>query len=257
MTKNYKYIYGPVPSWRLGSSLGIDPLSKDGKVCTFDCVYCQLGETKFLTDERKIFVPVAEIIEELNSLPPLEIDYITFSGTGEPTLAENLGDMIRAIKKIRKEKIAILTNSSLMHREDVQKDLFLVDLVVAKLDVPLQKAFEQVNKPLNTIKIENIIQAIKDFKSCYIGKLALQIMFIEQNKNYAPGIAKIAKEVSPDEVQINTPLRPCRVKPLPKQELNEIKQHFEGLNVISVYEAETKKVEPVSEENTLKRRGKI
>ena len=165
--------------------------------------------------------------------------------------------MIKAIKKIRNEKIAVLTNSSLMHREDVQKDLFLADFVVAKLDVPSQKAFEQVNKPLDTIKIENIIQAIKDFKSCYIGKLALQIMFIEQNKNYAPEIAKIAKEISPDEIQINTPLRPCKVKPLPKQELNEIKRHFEGLNVISVYEAETKKVEPVSEKNTLKRRGKI
>lgn len=253
----YKYIYGPVPSWRLGSSLGIDPLSKDGKVCTFDCVYCQLGEAKFLTDERKIFVPVAEIIEELVSLPPLEIDYITFSGTGEPTLAENLGDMIRAIKKIRREKIAILTNSSLMHREDVQKNLFLADFVVAKLDAPSQKVFEQVNRSLNTIRIENIIRAIKDFKNCYKGKLALQIMFIEQNKKYAPGIAKIAKDVNPDEVQINTPLRPCRVKPLPKEELNEIKQHFEGLNVISVYEAETKKVEPVSGENTLKRRGKI
>jgi len=257
MTKNYKYIYGPVPSWRLGSSLGIDPLSQDEKVCTFDCIYCQIGETGFLTDERKTFIPVSEITDELNSLPPLEIDYITFSGTGEPTLAENLGEMIKAVKQIRREKIAVLTNSSLIHREDVQKDLFCADFVVAKLDAPSQKAFEQVNKPLNTIKIGNIIQSIKDFKSCYIGKLALQIMFIEQNKHYALEIAKIAKEISPDEIQINTPLRSCKVKPLPKQELDEIKQHFEGLNAISVYEAETRKVESVSEENTLKRRGKI
>jgi len=131
MRSDFKYIYGPVPSWRLGSSLGIDPLSKDGKVCSFDCLYCQLGETKFLTDERKKFVPGEEVIGELDSLPTLKIDYITFSGMGEPTLASNLGQMIKAIKKIRKEKIAVLTNSSLMHREDVQKDLFCADFVVA------------------------------------------------------------------------------------------------------------------------------
>ncbi|MBN1353199.1 MAG: radical SAM protein [Candidatus Omnitrophica bacterium] len=257
MTKNYKYIYGPVPSWRLGSSLGIDPISYGKKTCSFDCVYCQLGKTDIFTDERKIFVPAAEIIEELNLLPPLEIDYITFSGTGEPTLAENLGDMMKAVKKIRREKIAVLTNSSLMHREDVQKDLFLADFVVAKLDAPSQAVFEQVNKPLNTSKIENIIRAIKDFKSCYVGRLALQIMFIKQNKHYASELAKIAKEINPDEVQINTPLRPCRVEPLPESELNVIKGHFKGLNAIFVYEAEKKEVASISDEDTLKRRGKI
>ncbi len=255
--KSYKYIYGPVPSWRLGRSLGIDPVLNDGKVCTFDCTYCQLGRTKVFTDERNLFVAAPEIIDELNSLPRLEIDYITFSGTGEPTLAENLGDMIRAIREIRTEKIAILTNSSLMHRKDVQKDMSLADFVVAKLDAPLQKVFESVNRPIKTTKIENIIQAIKDFRSSYMGKLALQIMFTEQNKNYAPEIAKVAKEISPDEVQINTPLRPCKAKPLPKEELDKIKKCFKDLNAISVYEAEIKKVEPVSEENTLKRRGKF
>ena len=255
--ENYKYIYGPVPSWRLGSSLGIDPLSKDEKVCTFDCTYCQIGKTRFLTDERKVFVPVKKIIDELDSLPNLKIDYITFSGTGEPTLAENLGEMIKAVKQIRREKIAVLTNSSVMHREDVWKDLCLADLVVAKLDAPLQNIFELVNCPIKTIKIDTIIQAIKDFKSCYIGKLALQIMFIEQNKKYAVEIAQIAREIIPDEVQINTPLRPCAVKPLSASELDNIKSHFKGLNSISVYEAERKIVKPVSKEDTLRRRGKI
>jgi len=257
MKSDFKYIYGPVPSWRLGSSLGIDPLSKDGKVCSFDCLYCQLGETKFLTDERKKFVPGEEVIGELDSLPTLKIDYITFSGMGEPTLASNLGQMIKAIKKIRKEKIAVLTNSSLMHREDVQKDLFCADFVIAKLDAASQDIFERVNQPMKTIKLDSIIQAIKDFKSCYLGRLALQIMFIEQNKKYAPEIAKIAKEINPDRVQLNTPLRPSRVKPLPKQELEEIKRYFEGLNVISVYEAQIKEVKSVSEQDTLRRRGKV
>jgi len=255
--KSYKYIYGPVPSWRLGSSLGIDPISKDGKVCSFDCVYCQLGKAKFLTDERQIFVPVTEIIKEIGLLPSLRIDYITFSGTGEPTLAKNLGQMIKAVKQIRPEKIAVLTNSSLMHREDVQKDLSLADFVVAKLDAASPEIFEQVNKPIKNINIKGIIQAIKDFKSFYNGKLALQIMFIEQNKYHASEISDIAKEINPDEVQLNTPLRPCQLKPLSKRELDEIKKNFEGLNVVSVYETKIKKVEPVSDKDTLKRRGKI
>jgi len=255
--EKYKYIYGPVPSWRLGSSLGVDPISKSKKICSFDCVYCQLGEGKFLTAERQIFIPEVEIIREINLLPDLQIDYITFSGTGEPTLAKNLGRMIKAVKKIRREKIAVLTNSSLINREDVQKDLSLADFVVAKLDAVSQEVFEEVNKPLKGTKIRDIIKSIKDFRGFCKGKLALQIMFIEKNRQEAEKIANISRQINPDEVQINTPLRPCAVKPLSKQELDEIKKHFKGLNVVSVYEAEKKKVEPVSDEDTLKRRGKV
>lgn len=254
---NFKYIYGPVASWRLGSSLGIDPLSKNGKICTFDCLYCQLGETGFLTDERKTFIPVGVIIDELNLLPDPKIDYITFSGSGEPALAANLGQMIKAIKKIRTERIAVLTNSSLIYREDVKKDLSLADFIVAKLDASEQGIFKLVNQPVGPIRIGAVIQGLKDFKSGYYGKLALQIMFIEQNKKYAPEIAMIAKEINPDEIQLNTPLRPCKIQPLPRQELDEIKRHFEGLNIISVYEAEVKEVKPLSDTDTLKRRGKI
>ncbi len=255
--KSYKYIYGPVPSWRLGSSLGIDPVSTGKKICSFDCPYCQVGKTEVLTDKRRVFIPVEEIIKELKLLPDLKIDYITFSGAGEPTLAANLGQMIKEVKRVRPEKIAVLTNSSLMRREDVQKDLLLADFVIAKLDAVSKDMFELMNKPAETIKIEAIIQSIKDFKSLYKGKLALQIMFVKQNKKHASEIANVAKEIHPDEIQINTPLRPCSVKPLSKQELHEIKKNFDGLNVMSVYETEVKEVEPVSDKDTMRRRGKI
>jgi wyosine [tRNA(Phe)-imidazoG37] synthetase (radical SAM superfamily) len=255
--KTYRYIYGPVPSWRLGSSLGVDPISKNEKVCTFDCIYCQIGKTGCLTDERKTFVPAKNVIKELESLPPLKIDYITFSGTGEPTLAENLGEMIKAVRGIRKEKIAVLTNSSLMHRDNVIKDLFLADLVVAKLDAPSQDIFELVNQPAKNIRMGAAIRAIKDFKSCYKGRLALQIMFMEENKNYAKEIARIAKEINPDEVQLNTPLRPCGTKPLAKDEMTVLEGYFCGLNTVSLYKAVKKGVKPISSEDTLKRRGKI
>ncbi|MDP8233811.1 MAG: radical SAM protein [Candidatus Saelkia tenebricola] len=257
MKRNYKYIYGPVPSWRLGSSLGIDPISGEEKICTFDCIYCQLGRTKNFTDERKVFVPVAEIIKELDLLPSVQIDYITFSGAGEPTLAKNLGQMIKAIKKIRNEKIAVLTNSSLIDREDVREDLLLADFVAVKLDAVSQEVFKIVNMPLETIKFNTVLNGIKDFKNIYKGKLALQIMFMPENKKCAQDIARIVKEINPDEVQINTPLRPCGVEPLSMVELDEIKGYFKNLNSISVYDAEKKKVKPISNEDTLKRRGKI
>jgi wyosine [tRNA(Phe)-imidazoG37] synthetase (radical SAM superfamily) len=255
--KSYKYIYGPVSSWRLGSSLGIDPVSGKRKICSFDCIYCQIGRTKIYSDERKIFVSVREVIEEIDSLAPMEIDYITFSGKGEPTLAKNLGQMIKTIKKIRSGRVAVLTNSSLMDREDVHRDLSLADFVAVKLDAASGEVFEAVNRPLETIKFDTVIKGIKKFRNCYKGKFALQIMFVEENKKHAEEIAKIAKDINPDEVQINTPLRPCDVEPLSRAQLDAVKVFFEGLNTISVYEAEKKQVTPISNKDTLRRRGKI
>ncbi|MFA5144080.1 MAG: radical SAM protein [Candidatus Omnitrophota bacterium] len=255
--ETYRYIYGPVPSWRLGSSLGVDPISGAEKVCTFDCIYCQLGKTKHLTDKRKIFVPTRSVIKELESLPAIKIDYITFSGTGEPTLAQNLGEMIRAVKLIRKEKIAVLTNSSLIYMENVAKDLSLADFVVCKLDAPSQYVFNMINAPMKDTKIDVIINAIKKFKSIYKGKLALQIMFMEANRVYASEVASMARYIGPDEVHINTPLRPCNVKPLPSDKMKAIERYFGGLNVVSVYRAEKKDAKPISSDDTLKRRGKV
>ncbi len=255
--KKYKYIYGPVSSWRLGSSLGIDLISMDkGKVCNFNCIYCQIGKTSIFSNRREIFVPTAKIIEEIKALPLIEIDYITFSGSGEPTLAKNLGQAIKAIKKIRKEKIAVITNSSLMDREDVQEDLSFADFVIAKLDACSQDLLLRINRPVKTIKFDAIVKGIKKFRTKYKGKLALQIMFLKENQEKAGEIARIAKEINPDEIQINTPLRPCGSKPLSKAELSIIKGYFKDLNSISVYESEKKRVEPISKKNTLRRRGK-
>jgi wyosine [tRNA(Phe)-imidazoG37] synthetase (radical SAM superfamily) len=255
--KNLKYVYGPVSSWRLGSSLGIDPLSDKEKICTFDCLYCQLGRTYKFANERKVFVPVDEIIDEINSLPDIELDYITFSGRGEPTLAKNLGKMIKAIRKIRKEKIAVITNSSLMYMDDVVEDLLLADFVLAKLDAYSQESLEIINRPIKQITFDMIVDGIKQFKSKYKGKLALQIMFIKENQKNAKEISEIAKEINPDEIQINTPLRPSQSKPLSKSEIDKIKEYFKDMNTISVYDTKIKKAEPISTEDTLKRRGKV
>ncbi len=255
--RKFKYIYGPVPSWRLGSSLGVDLLSERDKICTFDCTYCQIGKTPFYTTERKIFVPTQKVIEEIKSLPEIHIDYITFSGRGEPTLAKNLGEAIKKVKKVRKEPIAVLTNSSLIPREDVRGELILADLVACKLDASIDKTFALINKPDKTIRFESILGGIKEFREIYKKKLALQIMFTEVNKNEAQSLAELAMEINPDEIQINTPLRPSRIGALSKSEISKIKEYFKDFNVVSVYDAARVEVEPISTKDTLRRRGKI
>jgi len=253
----HKYIYGPVTSWRLGRSLGIDPISSRRKICTFDCIYCQVGRSKPYSGKRRIFVPTKKLIQEFKSLPPLKIDYITLSGTGEPALAKNLGQIIKAIRQMRKEKIAVFTNSTLLSRKGVQNDLLLADFVMAKLDASSQAPLLKVNQPSKSQKFKNIIKGIKAFKSRYRGKLALQIMFVKANKEYAEEIAKVAKDINPDEIQINTPLRPGRIRALTRKEIKGIMQYFKGMKVITVYDKKKKRqTEPINKKGVLRRRGK-
>jgi wyosine [tRNA(Phe)-imidazoG37] synthetase (radical SAM superfamily) len=253
----FHYIYGPVPSWRVGSSLGIDLLSQKEKICSFDCLYCQLGKTKIVTVTRQVYVPEDDILKELDTLPEdVSIDYLTLSGRGEPTLAKNLGDMIKLLKGARKEPIAVITNSSLMNRQDVREELSYADFVIAKLDACSQESLMEINKPLPEMKFENIVEGMQIFRKHFQGKMAIQVMFMESNMKHACAINEIVREISPDEVQINTPLRPCAVDPLGREELARIKDLFTGLNVIFVYESMKKYVTPISDEDTLKRRGK-
>jgi len=253
--KKYKYIFGPVYSWRLGMSLGIDPISTEAKGCSFDCAYCQLGPNPKLSVEREEFVKTQDVVEEIKALPPVKIDYITFSGRGEPTLASNLGEMIRGIKQVRQEKIAVITNATLMNRKEVQDDLALSDFVLAKLDAHNQDMFEKVNNPAKGLQLQDIIEGIKTFKKNFKGKLALQMMFVEGNQKFAKEMANIAQTIYPDEIQINTPLRPSAVAPLSEEKMFEIKKIFSGLPVISVYDAEKEEVEPLDVDDTRKRHG--
>lgn len=262
MRKKFNYIYGPVPSWRLGSSLGIDLLSQVEKICNFDCLYCQLGPVKEYAQERKVYVPVKEMIEELEEVPAGGIDYITFSGRGEPALAENLGEAIRAVRLLRKDKIAVLTNSSLMWRDEVRKELALADFVVAKLDAFSPELLKEINKPAEGVQFGDIVEGIKAFRKDYKGRLALQIMFIERNKNDVSKLIYLVNYIKPDEVQVNTPLRPCGVKALVKKDILKIKDEFisscQGVNVVCAYdERAEKRIVSLSDEDTLKRRGKV
>ena len=251
-------IYGPVASWRLGRSLGIDLLSVQEKTCSFNCIYCQLGRTVHLLSERREFVSLAELTRELDSALKIEADYVTFSGTGEPTLASNLGRAIEIVRSIVQLPIAVLTNSSLMSSEDVRRELSKADVVVAKLDAPNEELFTLINRPVSGLHFMDIVEGLKNFRDEYKGKLALQMMFMGANRDYASAMAMVAADISPDEVQINTPLRPCSVDPLPPEEVALIQQEFSNLeNVVTAYEAPRHEVMPLSLEETLRRRPKL
>jgi wyosine [tRNA(Phe)-imidazoG37] synthetase (radical SAM superfamily) len=254
--KAYKYIYGPVASWRIGRSLGIDIIPRGRKACTFDCTYCQLGRAKPVSLKKRVQGPLKSIISELNALSELKIDYITFSGTGEPTLSKNLADIIKAIRKIRKEKIAVFTNATLLFKKDVQQALRLTDLVEVKLDADTESLLRAVNNPSKGIKYENIVSGIKEFKKRYKGRLCLQVMFVKNNIKHAKNIAAIARCINPDIVHLNTPLRPSGVRAISKKDMKRVKAYFKGLDVISVYN-NTKRIKthPIDIQATKKRRA--
>jgi wyosine [tRNA(Phe)-imidazoG37] synthetase (radical SAM superfamily) len=248
-------VYGPVSSWRLGRSLGIDLLSTKGKTCSFDCAYCQLGKTVYPLAERKQFVSLSKLAADLERVKRMSADYATFSGVGEPTLASNLGEAIELVKSVLRLPVAVLTNSSLMTREDVRHELSLADVVVAKLDAHNEELFCQINWPFVEYTLDEIIQGIKLFREEYQKKLALQMMFIKANQSYASEMARIAEQLSPDEVQINTPLRPCAVQPLTPEDISAIQREFAGVKrLVTVYEASKKEVVPLNLEETLRRR---
>ena len=253
-TQIARIVYGPVPSWRLGRSLGVDMVSRAPKTCSFDCAYCQLGPTRRKTARREEFVAVSRLAQELDALPALELDYVTFSGTAEPTLAANLGEAIAAVKERLQTPVAVLTNSSLMGDPQVRSDLAHADRVVAKLDAPTEALLTEVNRPAPGITLEGIVAALKDFRAAYSGQLALQIMFYAANQDAGEALAGLAREIEPDEVEVNTPLRPCAVEPLPEQALAAIMPAFAGLNAVSVYDAAKPSVKPLDMEETLRRR---
>ncbi len=256
--KDYQYLYGPVYSWRLGLSLGIDPLSLPQKVCNMDCVYCQLGKTSYWAKGRHVYVPTQALELEVKTLSPtMPIDCITFSGRGEPTLAKNLGEMIQLVRRLRPEKIAVLTNSSLLHLKEVREDLSLADYVLMKLDVLCQKSFECVDHPQSHLKLSKVISGILEFKKVFAGRFAIQIMVIQENLNEMEKIADFLKEIRPEEVQLNTPLRASAAAPISKQDMQEVKLLFAGLPVISVYDVQVPAMEPWNFKQTAARHGQF
>ena len=227
------YTYGPVPSRRLGFSLGIDLVPY--KTCSFDCIYCQLGRTTNKTIERKEYVPRDEVLSQVKEVVASKgkIDYLTFSGSGEPTLYSGLGYLIKEIKKFTNIPVVVLTNSSLLFKEDLQRELMEADIVVPSVDAATQKTSEKMNKPHPSLNIEKITKGLLDFRKIFKGKIWLEIMLVKgvnDSQKEIEEIKKIVDKMNPDKIQLNTVVRPPTedfAKPLSLEELIRIRDVFE------------------------------
>lgn len=228
--KKFHHLYGPVPSRRLGYSLGVDLLPF--KTCTLNCIYCQLGPTRKKTIRRSSFFSEKQILEEIREFLKTggKVDFITFSGSGEPTLNKSIGRLIRKIKKMTSLPVAVLTNSTLLTRPEVRKDLLAADVVVPSLDGVTQKVFEKVNRPHPSLKAEKITEGLIKFRQQFKGQIWLEVMLVKGVNDSIAHLKKlkqVIEKIHPDKTHLNTVVRPPAEKsaqPLSLDELNKIKE---------------------------------
>jgi len=227
------HIYGPVPSRRLGYSLGVDILPY--KTCTLDCVYCQLGPTPETTERAGSFFEEQEILSQIQDAVTSSqgrIDYVTFSGSGEPTLNAGLGSLIRKIKAMTDIPVAVLTNSTLLTLQEVRQALMEADLVVPSLAAATQEAFERVNRPHPSLEVRDIIQSLVRFRQEYRGQLWLEVMLvagINDSPEHIQELKETAAAIHPDRVQLNTVVRPPAegfAQALTQERMEEIREIF-------------------------------
>ena len=227
-----RYVFGPVPSRRLGFSLGVDLTGR--KLCSLDCVYCQLGRTPHKTVVRRQYVPIAKITSELKRVlgGKQRIDYITLSGSGEPTLNSQIGPLIKSIKKMTKIPVAVLTNGTLLTNPRVSRALLTADMVAPSLDAASQRVFRKINRPHESLKVAEIIKAMVNFRREFSGQIWLEILFVKGLNDSASEVARLvrqAKRIKPDKIHLNTVVRPpaeAEAKPVSKAFLSRTAKKF-------------------------------
>ncbi len=236
------FAYGPVPSRRLGKSIGVSPIP--AKTCSYSCVYCQLGRTDHMQVERKSFFPKEDVFRDIEKVVNASsADFITFVGDGEPTLCKDLGWLIENTKNVFKLPIAVITNGSLLYHEDVREDLKNADVVMPTLDVGNQALFEILNRPSKTITFEKMLQGLIDFRQDFKGQIWSEVMLVSGINDSVKELNSIKDALArtrPDRVYITTPVRPPAenwVEPPDPENILVAEEIFE--KVVSITEQET------------------
>jgi wyosine [tRNA(Phe)-imidazoG37] synthetase (radical SAM superfamily) len=232
MPGEYKYLFGPVPSRRLGLSLGVDivPL----KTCTQNCIYCQLGVNGKQTLKRDDYVPVKEVLTELKRriAEGLKADFITLSGSGEPTLHNGIGRVIDGIREITKIPVAVITNGTLLSESAVRSDCAKADVVLPSLDAGDEKTFRRINCPHSEIDFTRFVEGLCKFRQEFSGQIWLEIFLVDginTNNEQIEKIKSLTARIGPDKIQLNTAVRPTAepsVSLVDIKKLNEIAQKF-------------------------------
>ena len=225
-----KYTFGPVPSRRLGLSLGVDVIPN--KLCSLDCVYCEVGVTDKRGLARKEYFPATEILAEVKEVIAEypELDHITISGSGEPTLNSKIGDIIRGIKQMTKVPVAVLTNGTLLNLPEVRRDLMDADIVSPSLDAVSADVFIKVDRPNPKLNIDIIIDGIKAFRREYKGRMWIEILFVKGMNDHDEEVFKMKQvldEIRPEKIHLNTVIRPpayAIAQPVGEDRLKEIQK---------------------------------
>jgi len=240
-------IFGPVPSRRLGLSLGVDVVPS--KTCTFNCIYCQAGETTRKTIRRREYFSTRSVLSQFDDVrrSARAFDFITFSGNGEPTLARNIGGIIRGLKKRSSKPIAVITNGSLLYREEVRRDISLADVVMPSLDAASEEVFKRINEPASGLKLDRIIDGLVEFRKMFRGRIWLEVMFVKGVNDSSREIARIREvlaDIAPDQIDLNTVVRPPRridAKPVSGGALKEIARKFSEIAPVTIIAATGRK----------------
>lgn len=250
-----QYIFGPVPSRRLGFSAGVDLVPY--KTCSYNCPYCELGKTTSRTKKRASFFPLVGILKELRDFlanQKFELDFLTFSGSGEPTLNTEIGEVIGFLKKVTDIPVAVLTNGSLLFLPEVRKNLALADLVIPSLDAASTEIFKKINRPAAGLEIGKIIEGLKTFSRDFKGQLWLEVLFCQgfnDSEEEVHKIARVASEIRTDKIQLGTVARPpadSRVQPVPKEKLFEFLRFFgPKAEVIGTFQPKPQKMDESEE----------
>jgi wyosine [tRNA(Phe)-imidazoG37] synthetase (radical SAM superfamily) len=225
------YVFGPVPSRRLGLSLGVDLIP--AKTCTYDCLYCQVGRTTQKTVLTNAFVPIQEVIDELKKrLEVFTPDAVTLSGSGEPTLYSKIDQVIAAIKRITDTKIAILTNGSLFGQGVVRRRVAGADIIMPTLTTAFEETFRTIHRSHPELHLKSIIEGLKRLRQMYNGQIFLEVFLLAQindSQKELEGLKKVIDEISPDKIQLNTVVRPPADQSaisLDMERLKEIRDFF-------------------------------
>ena len=237
MSSELKYIFGPVPSRRLGESLGVSPIPE--KTCNYSCVYCQLGRTNKRIAKRDEYIPLEKILEEFDSIQNIDdkCDVITIVGEGEPTLYSRLGDLIIELQLRTNKPIAVITNGALLCDEEVRNELMSADIVLPSLDSVSEYMYKRVDRPHGSLDYNSVYDGLVTFSNDYKGELYLEIMLMDGINDSDEDLLKFKEQVRKiryDRLYINTPVRPPAEKSVKESSKETIKKAVEILGGISI-----------------------
>jgi len=222
-----------VKSSESGSGLGVDPICRGPKVCNFNCTYCRLGRGGMMVSRRSKFVAEEDLANDfMEHVGVSEVDHITFRGTGEPLLAENLGEIVGALRKLTDKKMSVITNCTLLNEDDALAEILKFDVIIAKIDAATEATFQKVNRPCGAIHLDDVISGAKRARKTFKGDFHVKTTLMGQNIGEVNEIASTIRDLDPKIVYIDRPTMANTGRALTKKDVEAIEKAFRGMDCV-------------------------